>query len=76
MMKPWMWITIAAIFLIVIIYAIYAWQKSQEEERKLAALKIAAEQEGTTTEERSNIWRIISGITGVLGEEDFKFKRA
>ena len=75
-MKPWMWITIAAIFLIVIMYAIYAWQKSQEEERKLEAAKIAAETLGDTPEEKSNIWKIISGITGVLGEEDVKFKRA
>ncbi len=75
-MKPWMWIVIAFIFLIVIIYAIYAWQKGQEDERKLEAAKIAAATGGDTAEERTNIWKILSGITGVLGEEDVRFRRA
>ena len=75
-MKPVYWIIIAVIFLIVIGYAIYAWQKGQEEERKLEAAKLAAENFGDTPEEKTNIWKIIAGITGVLGDQNVGYNRA
>ena len=71
-MKPWVWIVIAAVLLIVIIYGIYAWQQSKSEEAAIERARIAAMQGGGTEEGgKTNIWALISGLTGVFAESGY-----
>ena len=64
-----MWVVLGVLLLSAIVYGIYAWAKSAEEERKLEAARLAAKGPTGTEEEKSNFWKIIAGIAGVLGEE-------
>ena len=67
-MKPWMWILIAAALLAVIIYGIYSWQQSAEEERELERKRLEMIGLENGGDRKVNIWALISGLSGVLAQ--------
>jgi uncharacterized protein YpmS len=72
-MKTWHWVLIILLVALVIGVVIYAANASKKAKEQAESQKKAQAENGDGP--KSNIWTVISGISDILGESDFKIKK-
>lgn len=65
------WVVIIVLVVLVIVYTVYTHYKSQAENARNEQIKLAAlnaQYAASNNPDKSNIWTIISAVTGIIGK--------